>query len=187
MQALKEIGIRKALRFLLSSLWNLFFQILLFPQFRVIWLRLGGAKIGSGTIIHQVLIHNIYHTGLSNLEIGKNCFVGNNVSFDLAEKIKLENDVSVAEGVIFSTHLKVGYKNHPLEHYFPPYKAPINIKQGAFVGVGSIILAGTTIGACSFIAAGCRVSGLVPEWTLVKTAAQNHFVLIKKPEDRHKI
>lgn len=179
MDALREIGFQKAFKFLLYSFWSAIFNMLIFPQLRVLWLRMFGAHIGSGTIVHAVTINNIYHHGLNNLSIGNKCFIGPNVSFDLAEKIIIGDNVNVGEGVIFSTHLKIGYEGHPLQKYFPVRKAPIRIAEGAFIGVGSILLAGTIIESYAMIAAGTTLSGRVKEWTAVRSSGKNSKISIR--------
>lgn len=186
MKALQEIGIVKIIRFILYTFWKVVFDCLLFPNLRVFWLQLFGAKIGHNTIIHRIHLHNIYHNGLANLVIGDSCFVADNVSFDLAEKIEIGAEVNIAEGVILSTHLKVGYKNHPLQKYFPIYRAPITIEKGVFIGVGSTILAGSNLGNYAFISAGTVISGIVPAWTLVKTGNKNLFISIQKKNNEKK-
>lgn len=179
MKALQEIGVKKAVLFVCYSLWRLVFNNLLFPPLRSWWLRLFGATIGKDTIIHQIKLYNLYQKGLSNFSVGDSCFISDTVSFDLTEKITLGDNVNIGQGVIFSTHLKIGYKNHPLQQYFPINKKEIMVENGAFIGVGSIILAGSHIGKYAFITAGTTVSGRILDWTLVTSAVRNRFIPIK--------
>jgi acetyltransferase-like isoleucine patch superfamily enzyme len=44
---------------------------------------------------------------------------------------------------------------------------PVRIKRGAFLGVGSAVLRGVTVGEHSYVAAGAVVTEDVPPFTLV--------------------
>ncbi len=88
MKALKEIGIKKVLKFVLGLFQTSFLRFpLLLPQIRVSLLRLFGATIGQNTIIHNIDFINCYRRGFSGLRIGKSCFIGNQVLFDLADEM----------------------------------------------------------------------------------------------------
>lgn len=178
MKALREIGLNKLFKYVIYSFWQFIFDLLLFPNFRVLWMRLFGAKIGNDTIINKIHLHNLYHVGLKNIQIGSDCFIADTVSLDLAEKIIIGDQVNIGEGSIFSTHLKIGYKNHPLQKYFPIKKAPIIVEEGAFIGVGSIVLSGSHIGKFSFVVPGTVVAGKVPDWKVVQTNQVNRMISI---------
>ncbi len=139
---------------------------LLFPQLRTPYLRLLGAHIGSGTILHGVRFFNLYRKGLSGLSIGKECFLGDECLLDLADSIVIEDQVTLAERVLILTHTNVGYQDHPLQRHFPPLAAPVRIGRGSFVGAGVIILPGISIGPESFVAAGSLVTKDVPAQAL---------------------
>ena len=87
MKALKEVGFRKALRFGLYTLFLIPLRWLIFPQLRVPYLRLLGARIGRGVIIHEIRFFNTYRTGFRGLEIGDHCFIGDEALIDLAERV----------------------------------------------------------------------------------------------------
>jgi acetyltransferase-like isoleucine patch superfamily enzyme len=167
MKALGEIGWRKAARFGFFTLAMVPYRLALFPPLRTAWLRLLGARIGSRTILHGVGFFNLYRRGLSGLEIGSDCFLGDECLLDLAEAVRLEDHVTLAERVLILTHSNVGYRDHPLQAHFPPSAAPCLIARGSFVGAGVTILPGVTIGPESFVAAGSVVTRDVPARTLV--------------------
>jgi acetyltransferase-like isoleucine patch superfamily enzyme len=167
MKALHEVGVRAIIVFLLSTLWEIVFSVALFPPMRVLLLRLSGATIGKNVVVHRVKFLNLYRGGIKNLVIGDNCFLGSDVLLDLADRITLEDSVTVADRAIILTHLNVGYADHPLQKTFPPYQKETVIKYGTFVGVNSTVLGGTTIGSCSFIAAGSVVTKPVDAYSLV--------------------
>ena len=52
MKALKEIGIRKAIKFAFLTILTIIYKIMVFPQLRVFYMRVLGAKIGKNVIIH---------------------------------------------------------------------------------------------------------------------------------------
>jgi len=167
LSALGEIGWGKAARFGFFTLAMVPYRLALVPQLRGPWLRLLGARIGRGAILHDVRFFNLYRRGLAGLEIGEECFLGDECLLDLAEGIRLERQVTLAERVLVLTHMNVGYKDHPLQPHFPPVAAPVVIEAGAFVGASVTILAGVRIGAGAFVAAGSVVTGDVPARTLV--------------------
>jgi acetyltransferase-like isoleucine patch superfamily enzyme len=167
LSALGEIGWGKAARFGFFTLAMVPYRLALVPQQRAPWLRLLGARIGRGAILHDVRFFNLYRRGLAGLDVGEECFLGDECLLDLAEGIRLERQVTLAERVLVLTHMNVGYKDHPLQPHFPPVAAPVVIETGAFVGASVTILAGVRIGAGAFVAAGSMVTGDVPARTLV--------------------
>jgi acetyltransferase-like isoleucine patch superfamily enzyme len=166
-KALGEIGMARALRFGFFALSMAPFRLLLFPQLRAPYLRLLGARIGRRTLLHDVRFFNLYRRGLSGLDIGADCFVGDECLLDLAEEVLLEDQVTLAERVVVLTHMNVGYADHPLQVHFPPVAKPVLIRTGTFVGAHTTVLPGVSIGPRAFVAAGSVVVCDVPEGTLV--------------------
>lgn len=176
-KALTEIGLAKATRFILSSIFvTLINTTPLFP-FRPMLFKLFGARIGKNTVLHKISFFNQHVNGFRNFIAGNNCFVGNEVSLDLAEKIVFEDYVTLANRVLILTHTNVGYKDHPLQKFFPKIGKKVHIKRGAFIGASAIILPGVTIGGHSFIGAGAIVTKNIPEWSV---AVGNPAKVIKK-------
>jgi len=166
-KALAEIGWARALRFGFFTAAMLPYRLLLVPQLRAPWLRLLGARIGRGTIVHDVRFFNLYRRGLGGLEIADECFLGDECLLDLAEGIRLERQATLAERVLVLTHMNVGYQDHPLQAHFPAQAAPVVVGQGSFIGANATLLPGIRIGARSFVAAGSVVTADVPPGTLV--------------------
>jgi maltose O-acetyltransferase len=154
------------LRYAFLTLAVLPYRVALFPPLRVFWLRLLGAKIGARTVLHDVRFFNLYRRGVPGLQIGDECFIGDECLIDLAEVVVLETQVTLAERVVVLTHMNVGYRNHPLQSRFPPMAAGVRFERGCFVGAGVTILAGVTVGAESFVAAGSVVTRSIPPRTL---------------------
>ena len=167
MKALAEIGWARALRFGFFTAAMLPYRLLLVPQLRAPWLRLLGARIGRGTIVHDVRFFNLYRRGLGGLEVEDECFLGDECLLDLAEGIRLERQTTLAERVLVLTHMNVGYHDHPLQAYFPAQAAPVVVGQGSFIGANATLLPGIRIGARSFVAAGSVVTADVPPGALV--------------------
>jgi len=167
MQAFKELGFKKALKFLLFSFFQLFYRIIPLPQFRKIFLLMGGVRIGEDTIIMDVRFFNWHHQGLSGLKIGQECFIGDETLIDLHNKVTLEDSVTIAQRVTILTHMNVGYKDHPLQKYFPAESLPVFFKTGSVISACAIILPGIIVGERSMVAAGAVVTKDVPPKTLV--------------------
>ena len=93
--------------------------------------------------------------------------MGDETLIDLYNNVILEDSVSIAQRVTVLTHMNVGYKNHPLQKYFPSSSSSVILRQGCMVGACSTILPGVTIGEKSMVAAGSVVTKDVPHNTLV--------------------
>jgi len=167
LKALREIGPARAVRFLFMTLAMIPYRLALVPQVRAALLRLLGARISRRAIVHDVRFFNLYRRGLGGLEVGEDCFLGDECLLDLAEAIRLEDQVTLAERVLVLTHTNVGYADHPLQKFFPPVARPVVIRAGSFVGAGAILLPGVTIGRKAFVAAGSVVTTDVADGMLV--------------------
>lgn len=167
MKAINEVGLKKIFRFMGSTFFDLMFSLMIFPPMRVVFLRLLGANIGRDVVIHSIRFINLYRGSLANLTVGNSCFLGGQVLLDLADKITLGNHVTLAERTIVLTHVNVGYQDHPLQRYFPPFHKKTIFEDGSFVGVNSTVLAGVRVGKGAFVAAGSVVKEDVSAWTVV--------------------
>ena len=179
MQALKEVGFKKAFKFLIFSFFQFFYRILPLPQFRSWALLLAGAKIGQDSIIMDVRFFNWHHLGLSGLKVGQKCFIGDETLIDLYNRVILEDSVTIAQRVTILTHMNVGYKDHPLQKYFPATSLPVIIKSGSVIGACATILPGVTIGERSMVAAGAVVTEDVLAKTLVAGVPAKLIRLLK--------
>ncbi|MFH1391981.1 MAG: acyltransferase [Candidatus Diapherotrites archaeon] len=158
MNAIKEIGFKNALKYLVFSFFYLIFKFLFISPLRVFFLSLFGAKIGKNVVIEDIKFFNLYRTGWSGLKIGNNCYLGSESVFDLAESITIEDNVTVSAGVILLTHTNVGYKNHPLQKILPKTSSPLIIDSGCFIGAGSVIVGVKKLGVNTAVAAGAVVT-----------------------------
>jgi acetyltransferase-like isoleucine patch superfamily enzyme len=128
---------------------------------------IGGASIGSGSLVLDARLTNAYHYGLSKLVLGKDCFIGNDVDLDVRGGIIFGNQVTVSNRVMIVSHINVGYKDHPLQAAFPTKEATVTLKDGCYIGTGAIILPGITIGKMAVVGAGAVVTKDVEDRTVV--------------------
>jgi acetyltransferase-like isoleucine patch superfamily enzyme len=157
-KAVREIGLRRTVRFLWTSVLLSVLRRTWLPPIRATWLRLCGAHIGHNTVIHRLSLINVDRGGFRALTIGESCFVGDEVLIDLAAPVRLEDHVTLATRSVVLTHLNVGYRDHPLQGRFPAETAGVTVGRGSFVGAGATILAGRTVGPEAFVAAASLVN-----------------------------
>ncbi len=167
MKAVDELGINKIVKFGFFSLFQLIYPLLFIPPLKHISLVILGAKIDDNSVLMNVKFFNLHHTGFPGLVIGKRCFLGDETLIDLYDKVSLGDDVTLAQRVTILTHINVGFKDHPLQKYFPSMHKPVIIKKGSVICASSTIIAGVKIGECSLIAAGSVVTHDVPPFTMV--------------------
>jgi acetyltransferase-like isoleucine patch superfamily enzyme len=165
--ALREIGPARALRYAALELAMVVHAALLLAPLRAGWLRLLGARIAGGALLMDVRFSNLDRTGLAGLTVGARCYLGRGVRLDLADRVELLPDTTLADGCVVLTHLNVGYREHPLQAAFPSMHAPARLGPGAFVGAGALILPGCRVGARAFVAAGSVVTATVPDGAIV--------------------
>ena len=105
-----------------------------------------GAKIGSGCILKP----NLRITKPWNLYIGKNCWLGESLWIDNIDRVTVEDNVCLSQGVYLCT----GNHNYKRSE-FNLIKKPILIKEQSWIcakcliGPGSIIMPGSVIKAGS--------------------------------------
>lgn len=132
------------------------------PYIIIKLLRRYKAKIGNGTTIKRsLIIDNVYEDqdskgDLSNLTIGDNCYIGDIVYMDLANKIIIEDNSVISGKVSFITHADCN-RSAFLNNRFPRTTAPIIIRKGSWIGFGVTLLNNVTIGENSVIGAGSLI------------------------------
>jgi putative colanic acid biosynthesis acetyltransferase WcaF len=149
-------------RFLVFAISFLAYKILgrfLFSSnLRVITFRILGAKIGRGVKIRKnVKIHNF-----RNLEIGDDCWIGEEVWFINHEKIKIGSNVCISQRAIICSGGH-DYRSVSLEYAHKP----IEIKDGGWVCLDAKVLSGVTIGECSVVSAGEVARKSVPDYSML--------------------
>ena len=99
------------------------------------------------------------------VKIGKNVYIGMKVTLDHSypQYITIEDNVSLAGNNYILAH------SNPYPHFrgvLRSYVAPVTIKKGVWLGIGSTILPDVTIGQKTIIAAGAVVSKNVPDFVI---------------------
>ncbi len=158
---------KKIFKFVLYNFVQMFYVILFLPPLRTIFLNILGANINAKAVLMGVKFFNWHINGPQGLTIGKDCFIGDETLIDLYGEVILEDQVTLAQRVLILTHINVGYKDHPLQKYFPKTSSSVIFKKGSVVGAGSTILPGVIVGEKSFVAAGSVVTKNVPAGVLV--------------------
>ncbi|MBQ2974729.1 MAG: acyltransferase [Clostridia bacterium] len=120
------------------------------------------------------------------LEIGSGCKISN-AAITCANSVKLCDNVMLGAGVkIYDTDFHpLSYEDRikPYSPDIPVKTAPIVIGEGAFIGAGSIILKGVTVGMHSIIGAGSVVTKDVPDYEIW---GGNPAKFIRKTSDSEK-
>ena len=159
MKALKEIGVRRAIRYVMWAVgYHLVYRVLCVSPLRVWWLRMTGARIGVNSVIMDVRFLNLDRGGTRNLRTGRDTFIGDDCLLDMAGQLTLGNQVTLAERVTVLTHTNVGYRDHPLQREFPAMVAAVSIGDGSFIGAGATLLPGVKIGPKTAVGAGAVVT-----------------------------
>jgi acetyltransferase-like isoleucine patch superfamily enzyme len=167
MKIIKEIGLKRIIKYSIYGLWDFIFQLLPYSPLRILWLRLGGTKVGKHCVVDRVLFFNLDRNGLQGLSLKNDVYLGPGVTLDLAGKIMINSQVSVSANSTILSHHSVGYSDHPLLKYYPKKIFTTTIESGSVLGVGCIILPGITIKKESLVAAGAVVRIDVPSHKMV--------------------
>jgi UDP-2-acetamido-3-amino-2,3-dideoxy-glucuronate N-acetyltransferase len=131
-----------------------------------------GAVVGSGT--------RIWHFShiLRGVIIGENCSIGQNVMIGprvrVGNNCKIQNNVSLYEGVDLEDEVFCGPScvftnvNNPRAgvERKSEFRSTL-VRRGVTVGANATIVCGHELGAFAFIAAGCVITGNVPDFALM--------------------
>jgi putative colanic acid biosynthesis acetyltransferase WcaF len=127
-------------------------------KLRLLMLTLNGAKIGSRVVLRSGLkIHFPW-----NLEIGDDCWIGEDVWFINHQKVKIGSNVCISQRSIICSGGH-DYRSASLEYAHKP----IEIKDGAWICLDAKILPGVTIGECSVVSAGEVVRKSIPDYSML--------------------
>ena len=150
------VKIRLVLWFLVQ---HIFFKSSIFPsKFKPSLLRLFGASVGRRVLIRRGVRVHVPWT----LEIGDDCWIGEEVWFINHAKIQIGSNVCISQRSIIcsSGH---DYRSASLEYVHKP----IVIKDGAWVCLDAKVLPGVTIGECSVLSAGEVARKSVPDYSIL--------------------
>lgn len=102
-----------------------------------------------------------------SIKIGNNCSLGQNVTIWSADKVIIEDDVTIASycTIVNENHginpeEQLSYRNQTLT------TAPIRIQEGTWIGERCVILPGVNIGKKCVIGSGSIVTKSIPDYTM---------------------
>jgi putative colanic acid biosynthesis acetyltransferase WcaF len=106
-------------------------------RFRAALLRAFGARVGKGVLFGS----NVYISYPWRLTVGDHVWIGDDVGIQSLAQVTIESNVCLARRCYLST----GSHDFRRED-FKLKVAPILIRQGSWIAIGSLIVAGVTIG-----------------------------------------
>jgi putative colanic acid biosynthesis acetyltransferase WcaF len=128
-------------------------------RFRAALLRAFGAKIGRGLWLGS----NVNISYPWRLAVGDDVWIGDDVGILSLAQVTIESNVCVARRSFLCT----GSHDFRTED-FKLKVAPILIRNGSWIAIGSLIIAGVTIGEGAVVSAGSVVLKDVPANCLVR-------------------
>lgn len=163
-RSLKDFSAKRDLgQSLRLAFWAIISNLLLSRSFihskqKIFILKKFGASIGRSVIIRRsVKVHFPW-----NLEIGDDCWIGEEVWFINHEKVKIGSNVCISQRSIICSGGH-DYRSASLEYAHKP----VVIKDGAWVCLDVKVLPGVTIGECSVVSAGEVVRKSLPDYSML--------------------
>ncbi len=147
------------------TLWyflNFFFlkSFLPYPSsFKVLILKVFGAKIGKGVVIKPDV--NIKYPWF--LEIGDNSWIGEGVWIDNIAQVKIGSNVCVSQG----SYILTGNHDYKKESFDLMVK-PVVIEDGVWVGAKSVVCPGVTLKSHSILSVGSVLTADTEEYAVYK-------------------
>lgn len=142
LSAFSPEGFDKGAGFIKQAVWYFVNALLVraswnpFMGMKIFLLRLFGARIGKGLVIKN----NVTVKFPWKLEIGDDCWIGEDVWIDNLDRVSIGNDVCISQGAMLLTG------NHDYTVYNMPYRnAPIKINDGAWIGAQTVVCPGVTV------------------------------------------
>jgi acetyltransferase-like isoleucine patch superfamily enzyme len=142
------------------------------PQFSMTTLRASlyravGIRAGARvSFMHTIAITGSGDHIYGRLSIGEDTTIGTAVMFNLDERVTIGRNVMVGPYTrIYTGRHRMGPSTRRFDPDFE--RCPVVIEDGAWIGLNSIILAGTTIGHGAVVGAGSVVNRDVAPNTLV--------------------
>lgn len=120
-----------------------------------------GARLGTNLRIHRGLTVYNADDDFSRLDIGNDCHLGPQVLLDIAAPIRLGNRVTLSMRTMILTHMNAGNCNSEAA-VSAKKKLGVIIEDDVYIGAGTVILPGVTIGKGALIGAASVVTRNVP-------------------------
>ncbi len=144
--------------FILEYMVNSVLPHIPFWSWRRCYLRHVGMKIGEGSFIMK----QNYFINANLISIGEHSHINTQCIIDGRGGLTIGSNVSISHRV----NIMTGSHDYKSKNFQGIFK-PIVIEDYAWIGVGSTILQGVTIGRGAVVCAGAVVSKDVPEYTVV--------------------
>lgn len=102
------------------------------------------------------------------VHVGRHCFVGLDTWLDdqFPELIEIEDDVTISFRVTVIVHDDARRMDRTQAGAGDGTVAPVRLKRGCYLGAGSLLLPGVTVGEGAVVAAGAVVTRDVPPFTV---------------------
>ncbi len=153
-------------------------------------------KLGKNVFIPQPDLVNLYGCDIGDdskigafveiqkgVKVGRFCKVSSH-SF-LCEGVTLEDKVFIGHGVLFTNDLYPRSASGDKLQTEADWKViPTQVKEGASLGSGSVILCGVTIGKEAMVGAGAVVTKNVPDYAVVAGVPAKVLGDVRKPKDK---
>ena len=158
-----KFGYDKGRGVFLQALWfavlNLIFMKWWLPRrFRPLILKLFGAKIGENVFIR----HKVRVLWPWKLAVGSNSWLGEDLWILNLEPVKIGEDVCLSQRVMLCTG------NHDYKSQSFTYRnAPIEIGDGVWIAVDSLILPGVKVGQGATVLARSTIMNNVSDYSVV--------------------
>jgi len=128
-------------------------------------------SIGEGVHISENIWLNANKKSSDNspsLEIGNNTYIGRMTQINAWKNVKIGENVLIADRVFISdADHKYKNKDMPIKDQGDEYKSAVNIKDGSWIGINSVIMPGVTIGKNAIVAANSVVINDVDDYSIV--------------------
>lgn len=114
---------------------------------------------------------------LFRCDYGKNIFIGSDVIINMNCTFVDNSPITIGDRVLIAPNVQIYTAGHPIlpqerlaadwlekgTPFFRTYAKPVRIEDGVWIGGGSILLPGVTVGRNSVIGAGSVVNRSIPE------------------------
>lgn len=119
--------------------------------------RLGGFSIGDGTVIGGPLTIRGGHSVTEHLEIGTGSVLATDIVVNLDDAVTIGDNCSIGPFVrIYTGTHGIGPGSRRMQT--PVISKPVTIGRGTWLGLGTIVLPGVSIGQGCVVAAGSVVA-----------------------------